>query len=353
MDLSRMNRREWNGLALAGLGGCLLGRTAWAAETPEEGDQFGEPLPFVEGSFTIAALPDTQVYCERYPQHFYQQTEWIAANKDARDIQFVLHLGDITNRNTKEQWEVAQRAMQTLDGVVPYSLSLGNHDYGPGGNATTRETFMNDYFPLAKARQQKSLAGLFDEQRLDNSYHLFNTRGQDFLVLALEWGPRDEVVAWAHEVAAKYPDHKKILTTHAYMYYDETRYDWEKYGKKQTWNPHSYGTAQLEGGTNDGEELWNKLVAKNGNFFLTVNGHVLRDGLGRMTSSHPAGGDVHQHLVNYQMKEEGGQAFLRLYEFLPDGETLQVKAYSPSTDQYKIDAQNQFVVKLNPAWKWA
>ena len=41
---------------------------------------------------------------------------------------------------------------------------------------------------------------------------------------------------------------------------------------------------------------------------------------------------MHQMLVNYQMKHEGGDGFLRLVRFLPDDETIHVTAYSPSLD---------------------
>lgn len=354
----QFNRRDWNRLALTGAGSVVGGRYLYGAEPavadkPAEAVQQAEPLPFVDGSFTIVALPDTQVYCERFPQHFLNQTGWIAANKEKHDIQFVVHLGDITNRNTPVQWEVAQAALKKLDGVVPYSLVLGNHDLGPGGNCTTRDTYLNDYVPLDVAKKSPALAGLMDESRLDNSFHTFTTRGQKFLVLALEFGPRDATVEWAENVVAKHPDHHVLLTTHAYMYYDDTRYDWTKYGTKQTWNPHNYGTAKLDGGTNDAEELWNKIIAKHKNVFMTLNGHVLEDGLGRLTSANPHGGDVHQLLVNYQMKKEGGEGYLRLVEFLPDGKTVQIKAYSPSLDEYKTDPQNQFVLTLDPVWKLA
>jgi len=365
-----IDRRSFNKLAFLGAGG-LLGFHGWAfgeepskdaaaptkaaakkAKAPQEPDVYGEPLPFVDGSFTLAALPDTQHYCDNpnRNKHFYNQTDWLVKNKKKFDIQFVMHLGDITNNNLPKHWEVAQKAINRLNGEVNYSLAPGNHDYGPNGSSRNRETSMSDYFPANEMRKQPTLGGLFDPERVENSYHTFDAHGLKFLVFALEWGPRDTVVEWASKIAAEHPERHMILTTHAYMYYDETRYDFAKYGKKQTWNPHAYPQAALEGGVNDGEELWNKLVAKHPGFFLTLNGHVIGDGQARLTSQAKAGNDVHQVLTNYQMKHEGGDGFMRLIEFLPDGKTVQMKSYSPSLDKFKVDPQNQFVLKLNPGW---
>jgi len=39
---------------------------------------------------------------------------------------------------------------------------------------------------------------------------------------------------------------------------------------------------------------------------------------------------------------------LRLIEFLPDGRTVRVKAYSPLSGVHKTDPQNQFVLTLDP-----
>lgn len=336
-----MNRREF-GERLAGAAAALaVPSTARAWE-----ETAAKPLDFVPGSFTIVALPDTQIYCEQFPKHFHNQAEWIVANREKHNIRFVTHLGDITNRNTKEQWAVARAAMQKLDGLVPYSLVLGNHDCGSGGEAGDRTTMLNDYFSIADARKGKTLAGLMEDKRLDNSFHVFEAAGAAYLVLALEWGPRDEVVQWAREVLRDHQDHRAILTTHAYLYFDDARYDWKKFGGKQSWNPHAYKTARLPGGTNDGEELWTKLLADHPAAFLTLNGHVLGDGLGRLTSNRSTGKPVHQVLVNYQMKPQGGEGYLRLVEFLPDGKTIQCRSYSPSLDRFKTDAQNQFVLTL-------
>lgn len=306
-------------------------------------------LPFVPGSWTLVALPDTQIYSQNHPELFKDQARWIVANKDRYNIKYVLHLGDIVNVNTDlAQWTNAQAAIRLLDGRVPYALAPGNHDYGPNGSASDRTTYLNTFFPLSNYVAWPSFGGAMEANKLDNTYHFFNAGGADWMVFAMEWGPRNGAVAWASTIASNYPAHRKIMITHAYMYYDETRYDWATKGPTQSWNPHAYGTANDPDGTNDGEELWNKFVKLHPNFVMTINGHVLDDGLGRMSSTNVHGHVVHQMLVNYQMKALGGEAFLRLIEFLPDGKTVQVKAYSPLYGTYKTDSQNQFILTLDP-----
>jgi hypothetical protein len=81
-----------------------------------------EPLPWVEGSTTLAILPDTEVYCQKRPELFEAQTKWIADNARARNIAYVLHLGDIVHDDVEPQWKVAKRCFHTLDGKVPYAL---------------------------------------------------------------------------------------------------------------------------------------------------------------------------------------------------------------------------------------
>ena len=81
---------------------------------------------------------------------------------------------------------------------------------------------------------------------------------------------------------------------------------------------------------------------------ITLNGHVLNDGLGRLSSTNDFGDVVHQMLVNYQMQSLGGEARLRLMEFRPDGQTVQIKAYSPLLGNYRTDTPNQFMLTLRP-----
>jgi hypothetical protein len=298
---------------------------------------------FANDSFMLAVLPDTQFYSLLYPGIYSAQTSWIVSNAKARHIPYVLHLGDIVNNNTPVEWRRAYESMSLLDGVVPYALSTGNHDYGPSGDATTRDTLLNDYFPFAKQAGMPSFGGAFEPGKLENTYHLFSAGGRDFVVISLEWGPRDAVIDWANTVMYRYPARDGILITHAYMNNNDRRYDWADKGHPQDFDPHAYGTP---GGVNDGEELWQKLVRRH-RFVLTLNGHVLGDGTGYLASVTDLGNTCHQILSNYQFRNLGGEGYMRLMEFLSDGKTVRIYTYSPLYDSFLVEADQNFTVTLD------
>ena len=131
--------------------------------------------------------------------------------------------------------------------------------------------------------------------------------------------------------------------THAYLNNNSHRYDHTDTSRPQHYNPHQYRTP---GGVNDGEELWQKLVRKH-RFIITLNGHVLGDGTGYRTDRTDRGNTCHQILANYQMRELGGEAYLRLLEFRPDGKTVRIKAYSPLFDKHMLEDDQSFTITLD------
>lgn len=298
----------------------------------------GAEQRFTEGSDIIAVLPDTQVYSVRYPGLFVAQTAWLAQNAEPLNIRIALHLGDIVNNNTPMEWQRARSAMSLLDGVVPYVLVPGNHDYGPSGDASTRDTLLNEYFEYEPHSQTPGFGGAFEPGRLDNTFHTIEAWGRRFIILALEWGPRDEVLAWADEVMQAHPDHLGILVTHAFLNNDDRRYDHTDLLHSQSYNPHNYAT---RGGVNDGEQIWQRLIRRH-RFVMTLNGHVLGDGTGYLVSETDMGTRCHQMLVNWQMAEQGGGANMRLLELLPDGQTVRVHGYSPLHDRFIFAADQSF-----------
>jgi hypothetical protein len=73
---------------------------------------------------------------------------------------------------------------------------------------------------------------------------------------------------------------------------------------------------------------------------------VLEDGAGHVESRGDHGNTVHQLMANYQNRFEGGEGYMRLIEFLPDGQTIKVRSFSPSTNKLKIAGDQQFELKL-------
>ena len=96
-----------------------------------------ERNPAEFSSFSLAIIPDTQIYSYNKPswrkssraEVFIQMAKWIADNSKRHNIKFALHMGDIvTTYDNQEEWATADKAMSLLDNVVPYCFTVGNHD---------------------------------------------------------------------------------------------------------------------------------------------------------------------------------------------------------------------------------
>lgn len=304
----------------------------------------GSPAPEVAGAvFTIAVLPDTQGYAQDHPDIYENQTAWLAREKDSLNLAMVVHEGDLVEASwSLEQWERARVAMGLLDGQVPYIIAPGNHDYGrtyEERNSRSRSTYLDTYFPKELFLSMPTFGGFYEDgPRVDSSYQVFEHMGQRWLVLALEFGPRESVLLWANDVLAAHPDHLAIVVTHAYMYPDGTRYDWERLGDAQEFNPKSYPLTDQ--GSSDGQDIWDTVVRRHANVVAVLCGHALDDGLAHTVSY--GRGEVHEILTNYQMNRHGGDGYLRLMQFDTATSQVQVTTYSPWRDAYKRDPDNEF-----------
>ncbi|MFO0693349.1 MAG: metallophosphoesterase [Polyangiales bacterium] len=310
----------------------------------DDGAASGRLPPVEPASFTFVVLPDTQFYTQSFPRIFQAQTRWIVAQKEARRIVGVMHVGDITNDDSDAQWMNAKSAMTTLDGQIPYLLVPGNHDLADG-TAVDRSSRMDLYFPYAEVSSQPTFEGSFAPGDVANTFHRFPTPAGDFLVVGLEFGPRPEVVAWARSVLDANPGVPSIVVTHAHTYDDDTLYD--HVGRPyQAWSPYHYGVATSTGVT-DGLELWNGLLRDHGYVRFVFSGHVLDDGVGRVSSIASDGHYVHQLLGNYQTLPEGGGGYLRLVEVREDLSSATVRTFSPWYGEVRtVDPDDNFVLTL-------
>lgn len=280
--------------------------------------------------FTVVVLPDTQHYSRCHPETFEAQTRWIAAERGAENIEFVIHEGDHVTEPEHEQFERADRAMGILDeNGVPYLVAIGNHDYDEV--AKRRASTFEEYFPESRFAGRPWWGGSYDGTAY-NAYACFEALGDEYLVLTLELFPRDEVVEWAADLLESHAHRQTLLVTHGYLYSDGTPIDVD-----DRWDPTTY---DLTG--HNGDELWERFVSRQENVRVVLCGHVLCEDGARLTNPDSIGNPVHQLLANYQSIEGGGQGYLRLLRFFPSVDAITVETYSPLLDEYHEDENQHF-----------
>ena len=323
-----------------------------------------------EKGFSLILYPDPQNY-NKYAANqpiFELMTAWTAENVDDLGVKAVLCTGDLVEQNelltpdgkngdrtSAQQWEAASNAFKRLDNVVPYILCGGNHDYGYV-RAENRMTNLPKYFPVERnSLWQDCLVSVcnnfYGVPTLENAaYEFHDANWGDLLVIAAEFAPRDEVLEWAGKLCSKYKDHKVIFLTHSYMRAQGEIVQSESYGV----SPANYGQA-----------IWDKLVFPSSNIRLVLCGHYSDARGGKYnvafrSDKNQAGDEVFQMLFNAQTdgggwQGNGGDGWLRILEFLPDGKTVSVKtfsplfAFSPSTSElaWRMDLCDRFVFVIN------
>ncbi len=162
--------------------------------------------------------------------------------------------------------------------------------------------------------------------------------GKTYLFLMLELYPRDSALAWASSVLAAYPSAEVIVVTHSNVYLDSTLVS-----RCDQLNADAYNV----GADNNGDSLWNKFVSQHSNISLVLSGHFgwtdsTAEGVGRRTNLGASGNIVNQMLSDYQEMTNGGNGYLRILQFNPTANTIQVQTYSPTLNAYLRDSKNEF-----------
>jgi hypothetical protein len=289
--------------------------------------------------FTIVALPDTQFYSSSYPEIFAAQTQWIASHVQDQNIKLVVGLGDIVDGGGElPQWQNADAAVRLLDGKVPYLMAIGNHDYdqnNPAGRTASTHNF-NSFFGPTRYAGASWYKSSFPAGSNENFYGVVAIGGKSYLILVLEFAPRDSALNWAAGILNANPDKEVIVVTHMFTYSDNTRIDHCDLN-----NAESFGVGQ----DNNGEAMWWKLLQNYPNIHLVLSGHVVQgDGTGRRMDIGVHGNLVNEILSDYQSYAQGGEGYLRILKISPSLNRVSVTTYSPYLDSYLTDDHNQFTV---------
>ncbi|MBX2953131.1 MAG: metallophosphoesterase [Leadbetterella sp.] len=335
-------------------------------------------------SWSVIMIPDPQNYVKwtRNQPVFDLMMAWIEENLDSLNVRMVVCTGDLVelddivvpgidgNTSAPRQWEYISNSFKRLDGKVPYLAASGNHDYSINKDGL-RTTRYPEYFPADKnflntKHLVQNTRNVQDIHTLENSaLELKSLNGKDYLFMTVEYAPRDTVISWAKRVAGleQYKNHRIVLVTHAYLNTKDERTTGEN--KWFMYQPYYVDKVVEKSAritlpeSNNGQEIWEKLVYPSVNFSMVLCGHI--SGEGYRNDKNKAGKTVHQMLFDAQSyggghrDGNGGDGWLRIMEFLPDNKTVKVKTFSPlfaispTTQQYawKRDAKNEFVMKLD------
>lgn len=284
-------------------------------------------------------IPDTQKYAESSSliSRAHDQTQWIRDNESAENIAFVSHEGDIVEHGSSTtEWERMDAVMDRLDGVVPYATTVGNHDYATTSSRSSGTENYSKYFGKNRYSGKSWFLGSAPNDR--GHYQRFSAGGYDFIHVDLEWGvpgtvsDSSTVMGWADSVLAKNPNTPTIVTTHAYLW-DKVDYE---------------GHATQRSGANSGRDVYRNLIRRHPQVFMVLNGHYHRaDGQWKQVSKNDAGSEIYEMLADYQHYANGGDGWMRLVRFVPDGgsgslDRVSVRTYSPSRDEYRTDGRSQF-----------
>lgn len=276
--------------------------------------QVDEPTNY---DYSFAVVGDIQNLSFKYPQHVSTVYNYIADNITNKKIAHVINLGDITEGSAEKEWVNAQQAYSVLDGKVSYSMVRGNHD----GKQQYLKYFGNssEYAKQYKASYLSSL----------NTVVEFSIGGLDYLTVNLDYLPSDDVLTWANSVVEAHPNHNVIVTTHAYLDSDGSKYDGD------TGNG---GTAQ-----------WEKFIKNHKNITMVISGHIDDENLEAIKSVGDNGNEVTELLIDPQATDlmfDGGVGLVAMLYFSNDGKNVDLRYYSTIRQQY-YKANNQFSFTVN------
>lgn len=287
-------------------------------------------------AYSFAVVGDTQIIARDevdnvYTGYFAKIYDYILNNKENKNIQFVMGLGDITDTyditaDSTAEWALAVEQMKRLDGEIPYSFTRGNHD--------DIEEY-NQYLPYDDYRNV--IGGSYEENML-NTWQELTVGEVKYLIMALDFGPSDEVLAWAGEVIAAHPEHNVIITTHLYLYSDGTTLD----------PGDSHYVTSTSGGVNNGDVIWDKLVSKYENIVMVLCGHIDNEKLITTQAVGDNGNIVTQMLIDPQGVDAAlaPTGMVAMLYFSEDGSIMDVEWYSTIQEKHYKE-ENIFSVELD------
>ena len=269
--------------------------------------------------------------------------DWILANKDKKNIKYVMGLGDITDKydvkyngstsgashDTAAEWAWAYSQISRLDGEIPYSVVRGNHD---------NENYFDQYFVNDAYRSQfqdpdykDNSVCFFEDGSVRNAYTKFTVGTEKYLLLLLDYAPTDAALDWAYGVVQRNKDYRVIINTHSYLDKDKTL-------------------------TDEGDAIWEKVVMDNENVILVLCGHIISSDIVKTEREGNSENAVTEILINPQSRDgqykyDTKAGMVAMLYFSNGGKDVRVEYISTvkstaEEDSYANASVNNFDFKL-------
>ncbi|WP_241481490.1 LamG-like jellyroll fold domain-containing protein [Mesobacillus campisalis] len=268
-----------------------------------------DKIPFLtdKDNYNFLFVPDTQKYSNHNPEILNSQLNWIAKNTKKNNIVMNAFVGDIVDSNSEVQWNRSLEAISYLDKKeIPYIMAAGNHDYASG------DPFLTHYGPERFADKEYYLGSSPSGY---GSFSVVEAGSYEYLFLIVDMKNLQMDLEWSKNVLDQHKDKPTIIVSHDIIY------------------PLVENNQTVAAQSANGQLIWDELVNKHNQVFMTVNGHYF--GITHQVQQNAAGNDVIQMLVNYQNVYRGGNGWLRLVEFDEEKEKLFFRTYSPFVEEMK------------------
>ena len=311
-------------------------RKAYADWQPDDAWNIENPNPPAEYDYSFAILGDLQYTTQFYPDKLPYTFNWLINNKDAKNLQYVINVGDLTNGSTNVEYEtISEQLLRLKEAGIDQSFVRGNHDK------------LADYDKYITA--EKFIYGNGEFESYDGSmktyYQKLTIGGIKYMIMVLDFFPSTAEVEWAKQKIDANPDYNVIVNTHGYL-----NANMQLLGEDKVYDVEDRVDADGNAvGGHAGQYIYDNLVVPCSNVVMVICGHEFSEGPEIKTLIREDGTTAVQMLVDFQQAEFldlRSYGMIAMLYFSDGGETVTVEWFSTIKNEYYMD-KYQYSFKLN------
>jgi hypothetical protein len=267
--------------------------------------------------FQLVLIPDSQ-YESTLNYMLPHMSTWITTQTTYTNVQMVVAEGDLVDSDVSAQWSNYIGTPTTmflgpiLAANIPYTATIGNHDYcgdGTAGgqpcglsNTNTGARLDSDFITnIESVIATKSYFKSAWSTDVANYWVAFTVSGHQYGIINLEFCPRPAAVTWASGIMAANSTTEFMINTHAWLYNGTMTPSSTSNYCASSGND---GTGQADSVSNSPATAWNTLKASS-NLFAVVNGHYTSPVSTSYAATGTNGNTVAMMDVDYQAVNSG------------------------------------------------